>query len=210
MRYRFIAFDVDGTLLNSAYADSLALQQTLREELDMHLSREEIRGLLGLPGEVVLCRLGVPEAQYARITRLWTRRLGEYAALMALFPGVREMLAVLWESGALLGVVTSKNAQEYAQDVPPLGITQYFHAAVTAGETRRGKPEPDPLLECMRRVGAKPEETLYIGDTPYDRDCARGAGADFALATWGSATPDMEGATWYLRRPEDILDILGQ
>ena len=40
------------------------------------------------------------------------------------------------------------------------------------------------------------------------QDCARAAGVDFALATWGSAHPDMEGVTWRLGKPEDILDIL--
>ena len=48
------------------------------------------------------------------------------------------------------------------------------------------KPEPGPLLKYMERTGAKPSEVLYVGDTVYDMQCARGAGVDFALARWGN------------------------
>ena len=62
-------------------------------------------------------------------------------------------------------------------------------------------------MKFLERAGVRPSEALYVGDSVYDRDCARAAGVDFALAVWGSARPEMENVTWRLNAPEDLLAI---
>jgi len=56
----------------------------------------------------------------------------------------------------------------------------------------------------MKATGAKAEEMLYIGDSVYDAMCAKAAGVDFALATWG--TSDMGIGAKY--RPESLMELL--
>jgi phosphoglycolate phosphatase-like HAD superfamily hydrolase len=72
------------------------------------------------------------------------------------------------------------------------------------------KPAPDPLLEIVRRAGARKEECLYVGDTVFDMRCAGGAGVDFAFAVWGLLFGEPEGvqSVRKLVRPADLLDLV--
>ena len=208
MRYRCIAFDIDGTLLDSAPADLAGLQAALKAELGLELPAEALLNTFGMPGREILSAIGVAEEDHARVMRVWKRGKRDRAAWMRVFPGIAETLAALRERGVLLGVVTSKRPESYAADFTPFGLYGYFDILVTCADTALHKPHPEPLYKFLERAGARAREALYIGDSVYDRDCARAAGVDFALATWGSAHPDMEGVTWRLGKPEDILDIL--
>ena len=208
MRYRCIAFDIDGTLLDSAPADLAGLQAALKAELGLELPAEALLNTFGMPGREILSAIGVAEEDHARVMRVWKRGKRDRAAWMRVFPGIAETLAALRERGVLLGVVTSKRPESYAADFTPFGLDGYFDILVTCADTALHKPHPEPLYKVLERAGAGAREALYIGDSVYDRDCARAAGVDFALATWGSAHPDMEGVTWRLGKPEDILDIL--
>ena len=208
MKYRCIAFDIDGTLLDSAPADLAGLQAALKAELGLELPAEALLNTFGMPGREILSAIGVAEEDHARVMRVWKRGKRDRAAWMRVFPGIAETLAALRERGVLLGVVTSKRPESYAADFTPFGLDGYFDILVTCADTALHKPHPEPLYKFLERAGARAREALYIGDSVYDRDCARAAGVDFALATWGSAHPDMEGVTWRLGKPEDILDIL--
>lgn len=207
MRYRYIAFDIDGTLLDSSAADLAGLEETLRTQMGLALPTEALVGALGIPSRDILEKFGVPPEKIEPLSRMWADRMYAHFDRVRVFPGIEQALERLCEAGARVGVVTSKNGEEYARDMSPFGLEKYFCTVVTASDTRLHKPNPEPLLEYMRRIGARREQTLYIGDSVYDRDCARGAGVDFALAVWGSFSPDMEGAKWYPRQPEALLEI---
>ena len=69
------------------------------------------------------------------------------------------------------------------------------------------KPSPAPMLRYMELTGATPAETLFVGDTVFDAECAHGAGVDFALAVWGAQDKSVE-AEYYPETPSRILDIV--
>ena len=126
---------------------------------------------------------------------------------MPLFPGMREILERLREKGASLGIITSKLREEYDEHFEKQGLLELFPCVVTASDTPKGKPYPDPMLEYLRRTGAAPEEVLYFGDTAYDMDCARSAGVDHALVLWGCLSPEGIEATYRLEKAEEILEF---
>lgn len=183
MRYRYVAFDLDGTLIDSEEAVLRSLGDTLLTVTGKNYPRSELIFSLGIPGLKCLEQLGLPEPEAA--LRLWEANLCRYQGLVKLFPAVPELLEALAGLGCSLGVVTSKTREELEYDFIPLGLRPYFPTVVTASDTALHKPCPEPLLKFMERAGARPEETLYVGDSPYDRECARRAGVDFALALWG-------------------------
>lgn len=183
MRYRYVAFDLDGTLIDSEEAVLRSLRDTLLAVTGKEYPLSQLTFSLGIPGEDCLKQLGLPDP--AAALRLWEETLCGYKALVKLFPAVPELLETLTGLGASLGVVTSKTRGELEYDFVPLGLGPYFPTVVTASDTALHKPCPEPLLNFMERAGARPEETLYVGDSPYDGECARRAGVDFALAVWG-------------------------
>lgn len=54
----------------------------------------------------------------------------------------------------------------------------------------RRKPQPDMLLEMMRRLNVTPNETVYVGDSEVDLELSRRAGVRCIALSWGMRTRD--------------------
>ena len=203
--YRHLVFDIDGTIIDSAKINMLSLQETVKELRGDVMPLEDLYFSFGIPGVRAMEILGFPEPEKA--VQVWIRNYSACAERlgMPLVPGMREILERLRERGASLGIITSKLREEYDEHFEKQGLLELFPCVVTASDTPKGKPYPDPMLEYLRRTGAAPEEVLYFGDTAYDMDCARSAGVDHALVLWGCLSPEGIEATYRLEKAEEIL-----
>ena len=205
--YKHLVFDIDGTIIDSAKINMLSLQETVKELRGDVMPLEDLYFSFGIPGVRAMEILGFPKPEKA--VQVWIRNYSACAERlgMPLFPGMREILERLREKGASLGIITSKLREEYDEHFEKQGLLKLFPWVVTASDTPKGKPYPDPMLEYLRRTGAAPEEVLYFGDTAYDMDCARSAGVDHALVLWGCLSPEGIDATYRLEKAEEILEF---
>lgn len=204
LKYTHVVFDVDGTLVDSRMSALGSLQQVVEEYTGSRPSIEDLYFSTGIPGENALRQLCITDP--AALVR-WRELAGKLADQITVFPGIVETLECLQDLGCALGIVSSRERGEYADEVTPLGLDPFFPVRIFVEDTERHKPEPEPMLEYLRRTEAAPGETLYAGDTIYDMQCARAAGVDFALASWGAAQP-VEGAPHVLQEPEDLAALL--
>ena len=53
-------------------------------------------------------------------------------------------------------------------------------------EVARPKPYPDGVIKILETLLIKPEEALYLGDSPLDAEAAKSAGVRFTLTLWDS------------------------
>ena len=205
-QYTHIVFDIDGTMLDSAFADLSALQRVIRELQNRECPLEELQFALGIPGHVALKQLGIEEVETAN--RLWNKYMTELSHTMRLFDGIVETIRTLKSHGLKIGIVTSKNPIEYAHDFSPFGIDALFDTVILVTDSKAPKPSPEPMFAYLEKSNASPEEVLYIGDTRYDRNCAAGAGVDFGLALWGARSPHEIEATYQFHSPHDIIQTV--
>ncbi len=63
--------------------------------------------------------------------------------------------------------------------VEHLNLTDIFDAIASALDKVPPKPAPDILRLCMERARVRPEQTVYVGDSPIDRQAAAAAGVAF-------------------------------
>ncbi len=105
--------------------------------------------------------------------------------MLAGYDGVDELLATLEASPQRLGIVTSKRRDAVDLGLHLLGIGTDFDVIVTADDTVRHKPDPDPLFEALRRLDADAGEAAYVGDTVWDIRAAHAAGVVAVAALWG-------------------------
>ena len=204
LKYTHVVFDVDGTLVDSRMSALGSLQQVVGEYTGMIPPIEDLYFSTGIPGENALRQLGITDP--AALAR-WRQLAGKLADRITIFPGIVKTLDLLQGLGCNLGIVSSRERGEYADEVTPLGLDPYFPVRVLVEDTEQHKPEPEPMLEYLRRTGAAAEETLYVGDTIYDMKCALSAGVDFAFATWGAAQP-VEDAPHVLQKAEDLAALV--
>lgn len=212
MRYKYVIFDVDGTLVDSGKALCASFVRVMEEETGQQVAPETYARYWGIPGIRAFHDFGITDpARIAAAIERWDRYFQEIQAWSPPFPGIEAVLEKLESRGHVLGVVTSKNGEELEADFAPNPIARYLPHRVTADDTALHKPNPEPLLEMLRRLGARKEECVYIGDTVFDAGCANAAGVEFALASWGLLFGEPEGlhAVSRLARPEDILGLVG-
>jgi len=101
-----------------------------------------------------------------------------------------------------------------------LGLEKYklkecFGAIVTADDTDKHKPDPEPVHIALEKLGSKAEESILIGDARFDVLCARNAGIKSVLVAWSIALSDEERAGEYapdhvINTAEEVLQILDQ
>ena len=205
--YRYLIFDVDGTLIDTARAFIVSLQQLLRERFGWEKSEEELRFVFGIPSVDALARLGLRDD--GTFIPAWEQRVGENRRLMKLYDGIQPVLDALKAQGWPMGVITSRTRPEVERDFPFFGLERYFPTVVTSSDTALHKPDPAPLLLCLERLGIAAEDAIYIGDAPSDCLAAKRAGMDFGFAQWGSSLNQVpEQADRILEKPEDLLQFL--
>lgn len=204
---RAIIFDVDGTILDTEQAILQSLQRTLREETQKDYPFEALRFALGIPGKDALQRLNVDDIE--AVHQKWSAAVLDFSHEVAVFESLEEVIHHLATKPLQLGIVTSKTAQEVVDEFEPFGLSEYFQHIVSASDTEKHKPNPEPLLKCLDALQVAPEEAIYIGDSIYDFQCAKQAGAKFALAHWGAkSTIGFEEADYVFYEPKDILAIV--
>ena len=106
--------------------------------------------------------------------------------LLLAFDGIEQMLVSLRSAGRRLGIVTSKShdAVDLAGRVLPW-LGGLFDVVIAAEDSVRHKPEADPILEALSRLGAAPESAVYVGDAPFDIRAGRAAGVTTIAVPWG-------------------------
>ena len=69
-------------------------------------------------------------------------------------------------------------------------LRETMDVVIGAEDTERHKPDPDPLLEALRRLEADPGDAVYVGDSPFDVRAAKAAGLGAIAVGWGGIHPD--------------------
>ncbi|CEG22799.1 Pyrophosphatase PpaX [Planococcus massiliensis] len=206
--FKYVIFDVDGTILDTERAILKSLDQVLREEGHAY-PIEELRFALGIPGQETLRKLKVNDME--RVHSKWSQAVLEFSHEVEVFEGLREVIQSLPVIPVRTGIVTSKTKQQLADEFEPFGLTSNFEQIVCADDTKNHKPHPDPLLLCLAKLNAPPNEAIYIGDSVYDMQCAKEAGVKFALALWGAKRrKGFESADYVLAEPKDMLQLLNE
>ena len=94
-----------------------------------------------------------------------------------------------------------------------LPLERYFETVVTGDDTERHKPDPEPLLLALERLGASPSAAAYVGDSPFDIRAAKAAGMVADRGRLGryppAATSRGGGAqTHVVQTPGELHDVV--
>jgi HAD superfamily hydrolase (TIGR01549 family) len=180
----------------------------LKEELDLEYTLDALDFALGIPGkEALKKKLNVPNIDV--IHPKWSKSVLDYNHEVSVFKSLEDIIGMLSLSKIKLGIVTSKTNQELIDEFEPFGLSSYFEHTICACDTDKHKPHPEPLLACLKRLDVPCHEAIYIRDSIYDMQCAKSAGVEFALASWGTKTIDtFKEAEYILQEPKDILKLI--
>ena len=97
------------------------------------------------------------------------------------YPGIPALLA---GAGRALAVFTNKPGSLARKILDGLGLLARFTAVIGGDEAPR-KPDPAGVRLIQDRVGARPDETVFVGDSRIDVATAQAAGVRMVAVTWG-------------------------
>ncbi|MFC6331324.1 HAD family hydrolase [Paenibacillus septentrionalis] len=204
--YKTIIFDVDGTLINTEDAVLGSLQKLLKTDYNKDVARSELSFVLGIPGSDSLPKLGIDNIDKAN--ERWNFFMKDFYHSIHVYNEINILLDTLKKKGLDQGIVTSKTKQELKDDFEPFGLMSYLSYIVCADDTKKHKPNPEPIIKFLEISKAEPSSSIYIGDTIYDFECARDAGVDFGLALWGCKNHENIPAKYKFEKPLDILKFV--
>ena len=129
---------------------------------------------------------------------------------LACCAGMEDVLVTLKERGHRIGIVTAKRRLTADLAFARLPIEHLFETVVGGDETAEHKPHPAPLLLALERLGAKPEDAVYVGDSPFDMQAAKAAGLHAIGVSWGRIhTADkLVEADVVIDRAEELLELV--
>ena len=200
-----VIFDIDGTLIDTEQAVLCGLQSMLKTDYGKEFSLQELEFAFGLPGSDSLPMFGIQDVPKANLR--WNFFFQQYFHTAKVFDGIREILIALKENRVTTGIVTSKTQTEFKNEFAPFGLAEFFDFVVCSDQTEKHKPDPEPMLKFLEIANARPETSIYIGDTIYDCRCAQGANVSFGLAGWGCKHPETIPADYIFQTPADILSL---
>ncbi|WP_063804052.1 HAD-IA family hydrolase [Streptomyces bungoensis] len=173
-----VLFDMDGTLVDTEELWWQAVQE-VASPITYQLTDADLPEVLGQAAQHT--------AAYLHRVTGGARPAGElraaletcFAALVSAhvrpLPGALTLLDALADEGVPVGLVTA-SPRSVADLVLRTLDAGRFAVSVTADDTPRTKPAPDPYLTAARRLGAEPHACVAVEDTPTGVTSAEAAG----------------------------------
>lgn len=211
---RLILFDCDGTLVDSQAGIVTSMQTAFLSFGLIAPPPDAVKRVVGLSLDVAVRRL-VPDMgqsdalQVAAIYKETFRNLRLDGTLQEpMYEGIKAAVLDLDLPHTILGVATGKSRRGLNAVLERHGLLARFQTLQTADDVAAGKPAPDMCLKACAEMGIDPSATLVIGDTTYDMEMARSAGAQAIGVGWGyHATDELcdAGAGAIVATPAEIV-----
>jgi pyrophosphatase PpaX len=184
MRFPVVLFDLDGTVIDSGAIILASMRHAAKEVLGAEPPDEELMAAVGGPGLEAQMQALAPDRvdELVNVYRAHNEPLHEGLVCCA---GIDDLLVRLKDEGRRLGIVTAKRRKTVDLAFDQIPLAHLFETVVGGDETERHKPDPEPLLLALERLDARPEETAYVGDAPFDVKAAQAAGIFSVAVTWG-------------------------
>lgn len=183
-----VLFDLDGTLIDSIALLLACMNHTFEGRPRRPTQAEWIDGL-GTPLPKQLTPFVESDQDRERlVNRYRAFQLAHHDRLMSTYKGVIETLALLYQRGHPMGVVTSKGNAMMDRGLKFIGADEYIEVAIGYDSCHIHKPDPFPVRLALEKLAYKVEEAVFVGDSPHDIVAGNAAGVATVAALWGPFT----------------------
>ena len=205
-----LLFDFDGTLLDTNELIIGTFTHVLGKHYPGQYEREDILPFLGPTLHDTFHSVD-PENTEALIAEYREWNIAMHDELSSEFDGVSETLRLLKEQGFKMAIVSTKRSNMVMQGLNLLDAEGVFDVVIGLDDVTNPKPDPEPILLALERLGAEKEEALMIGDNYHDIVGGQNAGVRTAGVAWtikGEEFLQTFNPDYMLQHISDLLTIV--
>lgn len=198
MRYKYVFFDMDGTLSNSQEGIFKCTEYAFAKlGVPIDNSYESLRRVIGPPLVWAYSTyFGLNEEDALKATELYRERYRREGIFeMELYEGVKDALEILHRSDIRMAVVSAKPLEFIERIIPHFGLEKFFEFAACGLKTDVKTTKSHLIKQSIERFGITDlSEVVMVGDTRYDLDSAAVVGVDGIGVTYGfGGREELEG-----------------
>ncbi len=205
-----LLFDLDGTLIDTNELIISSFLHTLEFYYPGKYMREDV---IPFMGPSLMETFGSIDAQRAEemIAKYRAYNLANHDRIVTIFEGVYDTIKLLKEKGYKIAIVTTKLSDVVDMGLRLTKLDEFFNVIVALDHVTKAKPDPEPVLMALEKLGSSPEEAIMVGDNSHDILAGKNAGTKTAGVAWtlkgreflASLQPD-----YLLDNMRDLLSIL--
>jgi len=205
-----VIFDFDGTLINTNELIKTGLNQFAINHMGRVLTDIELMNLNGkhLKDQIGYMVKGNLEAEIETFKTWYNHHHDTYATT---FRGIPELLEILKYENITMGIVTNNSRVPLKKGLQHLNFTGYFESLVTSDDVATPKPNPEGIHIILDQLQVKPDEVIFVGDSPSDINAAKKANVTSCLVDW-TILSDLEkhvlSPDYIIRSPLEILGVI--
>ena len=212
--YKYIAFDLDGTLTDPEVGLVKGFMYAFdRVEIE-YGAPETLRRYIGPPlHEEWKREYGFTEEETADAIAIFREYYDEYGwAENKVYDGIVEMLEVLKKAGKTIVLATSKPENTARRIMALFGLDKYFDFCGGASTSSTRDKKWEVLEYSLGAVNAADNaECILVGDRKYDAEGAAICGIDSLGVLWGHGSEEeisSSGFTYIAKTPQDVVNLL--
>jgi pyrophosphatase PpaX len=208
-----VLFDLDGTLIDSIEL----IVNSARHAFDKHAvdwpSDAAWLAGVGTPLRAMFDTYATERVDTDTLIAAYREyQLAHHDRLVRCYDDVVATVDLLHARGHPMAVVTSKMEALAGRGLAHVGLLDQFETIVGCDTSTKHKPDPEPVLIALERLGYAPREAVFVGDSVHDILAGNAAGVTTVAALWGPFTrAQLAGAnpTHFLDRVSDLIPLLG-
>ncbi|MEA2702454.1 MAG: hypothetical protein QOD63_399 [Actinomycetota bacterium] len=205
-----VLFDVDGTLVDSAYIHALAWRRAFVDH-GYEVPTAWVHAMIGAGSDVLMKELIGEERDDVQDTR--KRHFEELKGEIRPFERCADLIRAVHGAGAKAFLATSSEKENLDALLEAIDADDAIDGHVSAGDVEHAKPEPDVFVAALEKAGADTTSAIAVGDTVWDIKAAADAGLKcVCVLTGGIGRLELEeaGAVAVYRDVADLLDHLDE
>jgi HAD superfamily hydrolase (TIGR01509 family) len=176
-----VLFDVDGTLVDTAYLHTLCWSRAFAAH-GFHPPMARVHRAVGMGSDLLVrhvLRDDPDDDVVGSVTREHDSLFESWYDRIAVLPGARALVERCAQDGLAVVLATSSRPEDLARMREVLGVDGFVTAATSSEDVGTAKPAPDIIEAALHRAGLTPDRAVVVGDAVWDGHAARRAGTTF-------------------------------
>jgi pyrophosphatase PpaX len=208
-----LVFDLDGTLIDSLAVTIDAFNHGITAFGQPKKSPQEILAYFG-PGEGEIFEKIVGPTNARAAYRVAREYMDQHVGKIPLHEGIKELLEGVKSLGLPVSIFTGRGKETTTMILDHHCIQDDFEIVITSDHVDHPKPSPEGLYKCLDKMKMKPQDVLFIGDSPVDMQAAKSSGAIGVAALWDLMSVRNLLEAWqpshFAEKPKTIWEILNR